>query len=135
MERLWRACAASGDLYRTDYEGLYCVGCEQFCKPAELLLSAGEQLPTDIAVHDYLTAGGRKISKSGADDGGEPTDPVELPRRSVLPAASCPPRTRCSRGSSPRRSGRLALTSALIRYPEVVARCRPYLNRSVTSGT
>ena len=26
VERLWRACAASGDLYRKHYEGLYCVG-------------------------------------------------------------------------------------------------------------
>jgi methionyl-tRNA synthetase len=36
VERLWRACAASGDLYPKHYEGLYCVGCEQFYKPAEL---------------------------------------------------------------------------------------------------
>ncbi len=36
VERLWRACAASGDLYLKHYEGLYCVGCEQFFKPAEL---------------------------------------------------------------------------------------------------
>jgi methionyl-tRNA synthetase len=36
VERLWRACAASGDLYRKTYEGLYCVGCEQFYTPAEL---------------------------------------------------------------------------------------------------
>jgi methionyl-tRNA synthetase len=36
VERLWRACTASGDLYTKHYEGLYCVGCEQFCKPAEL---------------------------------------------------------------------------------------------------
>jgi methionyl-tRNA synthetase len=36
VERLWRACAASGDLYRKRYEGLYCIGCEQFCRPAEL---------------------------------------------------------------------------------------------------
>jgi methionyl-tRNA synthetase len=35
-ERLWQACAASGDLYRKQYEGLYCVGCEQFYRPAEL---------------------------------------------------------------------------------------------------
>ena len=35
VERLWRACAA-GDLYRKHYEGLYCVGCEQFYNPAEL---------------------------------------------------------------------------------------------------
>src|SRR5262245_14992597 len=28
--RLWRACAANGDLYRRTYTGLYCVGCERF---------------------------------------------------------------------------------------------------------
>ncbi|ONI80209.1 methionine--tRNA ligase [Saccharothrix sp. ALI-22-I] len=37
VERLWRACADAGDLYRTHYEGLYCVGCEQFYPPAELV--------------------------------------------------------------------------------------------------
>ncbi|MDQ7910235.1 methionine--tRNA ligase [Phytohabitans sp. ZYX-F-186] len=36
VERLWRACAKAGDLYRKHYEGLYCVGCEQFYTPAEL---------------------------------------------------------------------------------------------------
>jgi methionyl-tRNA synthetase len=36
VERLWRACAASGDLYRRHYEGLYCVGCEQFYVAADL---------------------------------------------------------------------------------------------------
>jgi methionyl-tRNA synthetase len=36
VERLWRACAASGDLYRRDYHGLYCVGCEQFYAEDEL---------------------------------------------------------------------------------------------------
>src|SRR6478672_7322250 len=35
VERFWRACAA--DLYRRRYEGLYCTGCEQFYRPAELL--------------------------------------------------------------------------------------------------
>jgi methionyl-tRNA synthetase len=37
VERLWRACEASGDLYRKTYEGWYCVGCEQFYPPAELI--------------------------------------------------------------------------------------------------
>ena len=37
VERLWRACQASGDLYRRDYQGLYCVGCEQFYAEAELV--------------------------------------------------------------------------------------------------
>ena len=35
-DRLWRACADAGDLYRRHYQGLYCVGCEQFYTPAEL---------------------------------------------------------------------------------------------------
>jgi methionyl-tRNA synthetase len=37
VERLWRACADSGDLYRRHYEGLYCVGCEQFYGEDELI--------------------------------------------------------------------------------------------------
>lgn len=37
VERLWRATAASGDLYIRDYEGLYCIGCEQFYQPGELV--------------------------------------------------------------------------------------------------
>jgi methionyl-tRNA synthetase len=37
VERFWRACAANGDIYRRRYSGLYCVGCEQFYQPAELL--------------------------------------------------------------------------------------------------
>ena len=36
VERLWRACEASGDLYRRSYAGLYCVRCEQFYTEAEL---------------------------------------------------------------------------------------------------
>ena len=36
VARLWRACAAAGDIYRAWYEGLYCVGCEQFYAADEL---------------------------------------------------------------------------------------------------
>jgi methionyl-tRNA synthetase len=36
VERLWRACAAAGDLYERDYEGLYCTGCEAFLATEEL---------------------------------------------------------------------------------------------------
>jgi methionyl-tRNA synthetase len=39
-----------------------------------MLLSAGQPLPTDLLVHDYLTADGRKISKSG----GVTIDPAAL---------------------------------------------------------
>jgi methionyl-tRNA synthetase len=38
------------------------------------VLSAGQPLPTDILVHDYLTVGGRKISKSS----GVTIDPAAL---------------------------------------------------------
>lgn len=30
VETIWRACLASGDLYRAPYAGWYCSGCEQF---------------------------------------------------------------------------------------------------------
>jgi methionyl-tRNA synthetase len=36
VERLWRACAAAGDLYQRTYEGLYCSGCEAFLAAGEL---------------------------------------------------------------------------------------------------
>jgi methionyl-tRNA synthetase len=42
VERLWRECAAAGDLYERDYEGLYCVGCEAFVDPDDL---AGGRCP------------------------------------------------------------------------------------------
>jgi methionyl-tRNA synthetase len=41
-----------------------------------MLLSSGQPLPTAVFVHDYLTAGGRKISKSGA--GGAVSEPAGL---------------------------------------------------------
>ena len=34
--RLWQRCAAAGDIYQRPYEGLYCVGCEQFYSEDEL---------------------------------------------------------------------------------------------------
>ena len=37
VEKLWQRCMASGDLYRRHYRGLYCVGCEQFYEPGELV--------------------------------------------------------------------------------------------------
>jgi methionyl-tRNA synthetase len=30
VEHLWRACAARGDLYRREWQGRYCAGCEAF---------------------------------------------------------------------------------------------------------
>ncbi|MBO0686360.1 MAG: methionine--tRNA ligase, partial [Candidatus Dormibacteraeota bacterium] len=34
---LWLACQERGDLYRRHYRGLYCVGCESFYTPEELV--------------------------------------------------------------------------------------------------
>lgn len=34
---LWRRMAEAGDIYERFYEGLYCVGCEQFVTPADLV--------------------------------------------------------------------------------------------------
>jgi methionyl-tRNA synthetase len=36
VDRLWQAADKSGDLYRKDFEGLYCIGCEQFYTESEL---------------------------------------------------------------------------------------------------
>jgi methionyl-tRNA synthetase len=35
-QQLWNLCAASGDIYKKSYEGLYCVGCEAFYTKDEL---------------------------------------------------------------------------------------------------
>ncbi len=51
VERLWRAAAASGDLYVRDYEGLYCVGCEQFYQPGELV---EERCPEHLVEADVV---------------------------------------------------------------------------------
>ncbi|MBY3157264.1 methionine--tRNA ligase [Rhizobium laguerreae] len=37
VEKLWLACAEAGDLYKRPYEGLYCVGCEQYYTEGELV--------------------------------------------------------------------------------------------------
>jgi methionyl-tRNA synthetase len=37
VTKLWNAIAAKGDLYKQSYEGLYCVGCEQFYDPGDLV--------------------------------------------------------------------------------------------------
>ena len=34
---VWRRMAATGDIYEKSYAGLYCVGCEQFYGPSELV--------------------------------------------------------------------------------------------------
>jgi len=48
---LWRRCAEAGDLYQRPYTGLYCVGCEAFLAPADLVLGrcpAHRQPPEEV---------------------------------------------------------------------------------------
>ena len=35
--KIWQALEKAGDLYKADYHGHYCVGCERFIKPSELI--------------------------------------------------------------------------------------------------
>jgi methionyl-tRNA synthetase len=37
VAKLWRRCVENGDVYLDDYSGLYCIGCEQFYTPDELI--------------------------------------------------------------------------------------------------
>src|SRR5262249_46042028 len=36
VERLWKSCFEKEDIYKRAYSGLYCTGCEQFYKLADL---------------------------------------------------------------------------------------------------
>jgi methionyl-tRNA synthetase len=57
VERLWRACAAAGDLYERDYEGLYCVGCEAFVSPDDLvegLCPEHDEPPEHVAERNWF---------------------------------------------------------------------------------
>jgi len=37
VQKLWHLCVKRGDVYKKKYKGLYCVGCEAFYKPEELV--------------------------------------------------------------------------------------------------
>lgn len=37
VQELWRRCDAAGDIYQKEYTGLYCVGCESYYTPEELV--------------------------------------------------------------------------------------------------
>lgn len=36
-QEMWKRCAANGDIYKKEYEGLYCVGCEKFLTQKEIV--------------------------------------------------------------------------------------------------
>ena len=37
VQKMWELCAKSGDIYKKNYKGLYCVGCEAFYEEHELV--------------------------------------------------------------------------------------------------
>jgi len=37
VQKLWQLCLKNGDIYKKTYQGLYCVGCEQFYTESELV--------------------------------------------------------------------------------------------------
>lgn len=37
VQKLWKLCEQNGDIYKKEYEGLYCVGCEAFKTAEELV--------------------------------------------------------------------------------------------------
>ena len=57
VTKLWHACRANGDIYDGAYEGLYCVGCEQFYQPIELddgLCPEHQTAPEAVAERNYF---------------------------------------------------------------------------------
>src|SRR5690606_25515055 len=54
---IWSLLAKSGDIYAKDYDGLYCVGCEQFYAPDELVegrcVEHGVE-PEHVSEHNYF---------------------------------------------------------------------------------
>jgi methionyl-tRNA synthetase len=54
---IWRRMDEKGDIYAKDYEGLYCVGCEQFYSPSELIDGKCPEHnvpPEVISEHNYF---------------------------------------------------------------------------------
>lgn len=57
VTKFWRACAASGDIYKQSYQGLYCVGCELFYNEDELVAGCcpiHERPPEVVAEENYF---------------------------------------------------------------------------------
>ncbi len=57
VEKLWRALAAKGDIYKKSYSGEYCVGHEAFLKPSELvdgLCPVHKTAPEPIEEENYF---------------------------------------------------------------------------------
>jgi methionyl-tRNA synthetase len=57
VERLWRACATSGDLELRNYEGRYCAGCEAFVTDSDLMAGVCAEhgvAPEDVTERNWF---------------------------------------------------------------------------------
>jgi methionyl-tRNA synthetase len=52
VQELWKKCEATGDIYKKTYTGLYCVGCESFYTPEELV---DGKCPEHLTVPESVT--------------------------------------------------------------------------------
>ncbi len=56
-QAIWRRCAAAGDIYKKQYSGLYCVGCESFKVEADLvdgLCPDHQKAPEPVTEENYF---------------------------------------------------------------------------------
>jgi methionyl-tRNA synthetase len=56
-QELWKKCELNGDIYKKKYHGLYCVGCESFKTPKDLvdgLCPIHQTKPDDIEEENYF---------------------------------------------------------------------------------
>ncbi len=57
VHEVWKRCMAAGDIYTKEYTGLYCVGCESYYTPEELvdgLCPEHLKPPTEITETNYF---------------------------------------------------------------------------------
>ena len=57
VRELWERCKIAGDIYKKTYKGLYCVGCEQFYLPKDLIggkCPAHLKEPEEVAEENYF---------------------------------------------------------------------------------
>lgn len=57
VQKLWKLCQESGDIYQKEYEGFYCVGCESFKTEDELingLCSNHQKKPDFVKEENYF---------------------------------------------------------------------------------
>jgi len=56
-QKLWQLCSESGDIYKKSYQGLYCVSCELFYIPSELinnLCPVHKTKPEEVEEENYF---------------------------------------------------------------------------------